>query len=70
MKSISRIIITVILASMMAFGLTGCGKENVVATINGEKVTEPVYRICLWSTQRGLERHFIHRAKNVSKHLY
>lgn len=55
MKSISRTLIVLVLASMMALGLTGCAKETIVATINKEKVSEPLYRIFLWSTQRGLE---------------
>ncbi len=55
MKSISRTLIVLVLASIMALGLTGCAKETIVATINNEKVSEPLYRIFLWSTQRGLE---------------
>ena len=55
MKSISRTLIMLVLASIMAFGLTGCTKETIVATVNSEKVSEPLYRIFLWSTQRGLE---------------
>lgn len=55
MKSISRTLIMLVLASIIAFGLTGCAKETIVATVNSEKVSEPLYRIFLWSTQRGLE---------------
>lgn len=55
MKSISRTLIVLVLASIMTLGLTGCAKETIVATINKEKVSEPLYRIFLWSTQRGLE---------------
>ena len=55
MKSISRTLIMLVLAITMAFGLTGCTQETVVATINNEKISEPLYRIFLWSTQRGLE---------------
>lgn len=36
--------------------VTGCmGSDQTVAIINGEKISEPVYRICLWITQRYFE---------------
>ena len=55
MKSISRTLIMLGLAVTMVFGLVGCTQETIVATINNEKVSDPYYRIFLWSTQRGLE---------------
>ena len=39
----------------MVFGLAGCTQETIVATINNEKISDPLYRIFLWSVQRGFE---------------
>lgn len=55
MKSISRTLIMLGLAMTMVFGLAGCTQETIVATINNEKISDPLYRIFLWSAQRGLE---------------
>lgn len=44
------------LISIVAVAFTGCGNRQViVATINDKQVSEPLYNIFLWSTQRGLE---------------
>ena len=56
MKSIKKMLIAFLLLCIMAFSVAGCGnKEVIVATINGESISEQLYRINLWSTQRGLE---------------
>ena len=55
MKSIKRVLVTWLLISVLGFVFTGCmNKEVVVVTINGETVSEGLYRIFLWSSQRGL----------------
>lgn len=55
MKSIKKVLVTWLLVSVVGFVFTGCmNKEVVVATINGETVSEGLYRIFLWSSQRGL----------------
>lgn len=55
MKSIKKVLVTWLLVSVLGVVLTGCmNKEVVVATINGETVSEGLYRIFLWSSQRGL----------------
>lgn len=56
MKSIKRVLITWIMVSIVALTSVGCmNKEVVVATINGQNVSESLYRIFLWAAQRGLE---------------
>lgn len=56
MKSIKKVLITWILVSMVGTVFTGCIKKDaIVATINGQDVPEPLYRIFLWAAQRGLE---------------
>lgn len=55
MKSIRKVLVTWLLVSILGIVFTGCmNKEVVVATINGETVSEGLYRIFLWSSQRGL----------------
>lgn len=55
MKSIRKVLVAWLLVSVLGFVFTGCmNKEVVVATINGETVSEGLYRIFLWSSQRGL----------------
>ena len=55
MKSIRKVLVTWLLVSTLGIVFTGCmNKEVVVATINGETVSEGLYRIFLWSSQRGL----------------
>ena len=55
MKSIKKVLVTCLLVSVLGFVFAGCmNKEIVVATINGETVSEGLYRIFLWSSQRGL----------------
>lgn len=56
MKSIKKMLTVFLLLCIMALSVAGCGnKEVIVATINGEAISEQLYRINLWSTQRGLE---------------
>lgn len=48
-------LVTWLLISVLGFVSTGCmSKEVVVVTINGETVSEGLYRIFLWLSQRGL----------------
>ncbi len=50
-----KVLVTWLLVSLLGVVFTGCmNKEVVVATINGETVSEGLYRIFLWSSQRGL----------------
>ncbi|WP_172674747.1 peptidylprolyl isomerase [Cellulosilyticum ruminicola] len=56
MKGKKTILAYILIIVMTAMGVTGCMKsEQTVAIINGEKISEPVYRICLWITQRYFE---------------
>lgn len=56
MKSIKKMLAAFIVLCMMSLALVGCtNKEVIVATINGEPISQQLYRINLWSTQRGLE---------------
>lgn len=56
MKSIKKMLTAFLLLCIMAFSVTGCfNKQVIVATINGESISEQLYRIYLWSSQRGLE---------------
>ena len=55
MKRIYKALSTVALAIIIVCMVVGCAKEPVVAVVNGEKILEPMYRIFLWSTERGLE---------------
>ena len=56
MKSIKKMLTAFLLLCIMTLSVAGCGnKEVIVATINGEAISEQLYRINLWSTQRGLE---------------
>lgn len=56
MKSIKKGLVILLLVSMVGAVFTGCTtKQTVVATINGQNVSEQLYRIFLWSAQRGLE---------------
>ena len=46
MKSIRKVLVTWLLVSILGIVFTGCmNKEVVVATINGETVSEGLYRI-------------------------
>ena len=55
MKSRKRVLVAWLLVSILGVVFTGCmNKVVVVATINGETVSEGLYRIFLWSSQRGL----------------
>ncbi len=55
MKRICKALNIIALAIIMACAVVGCAKEPIVAIVNGEKISEPIYRIFLWSTERGLE---------------
>ena len=56
MKRISKILTVVVLVATMMVGLTGCtSNQRTVAIIDGQKISEPLYRTCLWFTQKGLE---------------
>ncbi len=56
MKSIKKMLIASLLLCIMAFSVTGCFNKQVsIATINGESISEQLYRIYLWSVQRDLE---------------
>ena len=56
MKSIKKMLITILLLCIIVLSVAGCSnKKVVVATINGVSISEQLYRINLWSTQRGLE---------------
>lgn len=56
MKRISKILTVVVLVATMVIGLTGCtGGQKTVATIDGQKISESLYKTCLWFTQKGLE---------------
>ena len=55
MKRICKALSIIALAMAIAGGMIGCTKEPVIAIIDGEKISEPLYRIFLWSTERGLE---------------
>ena len=55
-KGKKKILAYILIIVMTAMGMAGCMKsEQTVAIINGEKISEPVYRICLWITQRYFE---------------
>lgn len=55
-KGKKTILAYILIIVMTAMSITGCIKsEQTVAIINGEKISEPVYRICLWITQRYFE---------------
>ena len=56
MKSIKKVLITWMLVSMLGVVFTGCmNREVIVATVNDQDVSEQLYRIFLWSAQRGIE---------------
>lgn len=55
-KGKKRILAYILIVVMTTMSITGCmNSEQTVAIINGEKISEPVYRICLWITQRYFE---------------
>ena len=55
-KGKNKILAYILVIVMIIMGLTGCMSSNkTVAIINGEKISEPVYRICLWITQKYFE---------------
>lgn len=55
-KGKKTILAYILIIVMTTMGITGCmNSDKTVATINGEKISEPVYRICLWITQRYFE---------------
>ncbi len=55
-KGKKRILAYILIIVMSTMGITGCmSSDKTVATINGEKISEPVYRICLWMTQKYFE---------------
>lgn len=56
MKSIKKLLPLILIVTLIATNLTGCSfKDKTVATINNEKISESLYRICLWLTQRDFE---------------
>lgn len=56
MERIKRILALGLVVATLIIAVTGCGaSKNNVAIINNEKISEPLYRICLWITQRGFE---------------
>lgn len=56
MKSIKKMLVAFLVLCMLSVALVGCAnKEMIVATINGDPISQQLYRINLWSTQRGLE---------------
>ncbi|MBE6023948.1 MAG: hypothetical protein E7231_12145 [Cellulosilyticum sp.] len=56
MKSIKKMLIASLLLCIIILSVVGCSnKKTIVATINGVSVSEQLYRINLWSNQRGLE---------------
>jgi parvulin-like peptidyl-prolyl isomerase len=55
-KRVKRILAGIIAATLITTILIGCGAtENTVVTINNEKISEPLYRIYLWTTQQEFE---------------
>lgn len=55
-KGKKRILAYILIIVISTIGITGCmNSDKTVATINGEKISEPVYRICLWMTQKYFE---------------
>jgi parvulin-like peptidyl-prolyl isomerase len=55
-KRVKKILAGIIAATLITTILIGCGAtENTVVTINNEKISEPLYRIYLWTTQQEFE---------------
>ena len=55
-KGKKKILAYILVIVMITTGITGCmSSDKTVATINGERISEPVYRICLWITQKYFE---------------
>lgn len=60
MGSVKKMLIAILLLCIMAFSVTGCfNKQVIVATINGESISEQLYRRYLWSIQRELETIYV-----------
>lgn len=56
MKNVRKIWKVFLLASIAAFTLIGCfQKQNIIADIGNHQISESLYRIFLWESQRGLE---------------
>lgn len=55
-KRVKKIFMVFLVANVIAFTLTGCfQRQNIVAVVGDEAISEPLYRIFLWQTQRGME---------------
>ncbi|PHV70371.1 hypothetical protein CS063_10855 [Sporanaerobium hydrogeniformans] len=56
MKKVKKIVATMLMSILSMSLLVGCGgSEKAVLTVNNEKVTEPVYRLYLWTIQQRFE---------------
>lgn len=55
MKNIKRMLTGMLAAIIIIISLTSCTAQKAVAIIDNKKISEPLYRICLWLTQRDFE---------------
>ncbi|HHX63054.1 MAG TPA: hypothetical protein GX707_20430 [Epulopiscium sp.] len=59
MRKNKKVLVSMALSIVMMLGVVGCGKKaNVVATINGDSLTEATYRAYLFSVKMEMEQGF------------
>ncbi len=57
MSNIKRLLTMILALMIITCGMTGCGKQdtNTLLIVDNENISQGLYRIFLWSAQRGLE---------------